>query len=97
MLVPLIRRRLRRWHAHKGQAGKADSRPPNLYGKQPAQRPRSRRRRLRYSRFAHTWLLVPDKVLTGVRDEEEAAGGQDGEMPTSYAGSLRSRQPARGH
>jgi hypothetical protein len=93
VLVPFIRRRRGRWPAHRGQAGKEDSRTPNLYGQQPAQRPRSRRRRLRYSRFAHTWLLVRDKVLIGVQDEEEAAGGQDGEMPTSYAGSSPSCQP----
>jgi hypothetical protein len=74
--------RMPRLPAPRGQAGKEDSRPPNLHGQQPARRPRSRRRRLRYSRSAHTWLLVRDKVLTGVRDEEEAAGGQDGEMPT---------------
>jgi hypothetical protein len=61
MLVPFSPWRRMHWPAHRGQAGKADSSPPNLYGQQPAQRPRSRRRRLRYSRFAHTWLLVRDK------------------------------------
>lgn len=80
MPVRFIRRRHRHWPAHRGQAGKADSRPPNLYGQQPARRPRSRRRRLRSSRFAHTWLLVRDKVPTEVQDEGEAAGGQDGEI-----------------
>jgi hypothetical protein len=54
MLVPFIRRRRRAWPAHRVQAGRTDSRPPNLYGQQPAQRPRSRRRRLRSSRFTHT-------------------------------------------
>ena len=87
MLVPSIPRWRGPWPAHRGQAGKPSSHPPNLYSQQPAQRPCSRRRRLRNSRFAHTWFPMPDKILTEVQDEEEAAGGQDGEMPTSYAGS----------